>query len=68
VALAVADMDLFEHLALKDSERISFMVIDCRGVVRFVAPIAPEADDLDAALDDILAAAEQAEHQRTSRR
>jgi hypothetical protein len=49
VALAVADMDLFEHLALKDSERISFMVIDCRGVVRFVAPIAPEADDLDAA-------------------
>ena len=68
VSLAVADMDLFEHLALKDSERISFMVIDCRGVVRFVAPIAPDADDLDAALDDILAAAEQAEHQRTSRR
>ncbi len=67
VSLAVADMDLFEHLALKDSERISFMVIDCRGVVRFVAPIAPDSDDLDAALDDILAAAEQAEHQRTRR-
>jgi len=68
VSLAVADMDLFESLALKDSERISFMVIDCRGVVRFVAPIAPDADDIDAAVDDILAAAEQAEHQRTSRR
>lgn len=68
VAVAVADMDLFERLALRDSERISFMVVDCRGVVRFVAPIAPEADDIDAAVDDILAAAEQAEHQRTSRR
>ena len=40
------------------------MVIDCRGVVRFVAPIAPDADDLDAALDEVLAAAEQAEHAR----
>jgi len=68
VSLAVADMDLFDELALNDSERVSFMVIDCRGVVRFVAPIAPDADDLDAAVDDILAAAEQAEHQRTSGR
>ena len=68
VSLAVAETELFDALALKDSERISFMVIDCRGVVRFVAPIAPEADDIDAAVDDILAAAEQAEHQRTSRR
>jgi hypothetical protein len=68
VSLAMSDMDVFEQIALKDSERISFMVIDCRGVVRFVAPIAPDADDLDAALDDVLAAAEQAEHQRTSRR
>lgn len=68
VPLAVADDDLFESLALRDSLRISFMVIDCRGVVRFVAPIAPDADDIDAAVDDILAAAEQAEHQRVSRR
>ena len=68
VSLAVADIDLFDMLALRDSERISFMVIDCRGVVRFVAALAPDADDLDAAVDDILAAAEQAEHQRTSRR
>lgn len=68
VSLAVADMDMFELLALKDSERIHFMVIDCRGIVRFVAPVAPESDDLNAAIDEVLAAAEQAEHQRTTRR
>ncbi len=67
VAVALAEPDMFEALALRDSLRISFMVIDCRGVVRFVAPIAPDADDLDAAIDDILAAAEQAEHSRTRR-
>lgn len=68
VSLAVADSDTFDTFALNDAERISFMVIDCRGVVRFAAPIAPDADDLDAALDDALAAVEQAEHHRTSRR
>lgn len=68
VSIAVADSDTFDSLALNDAERISFMVIDCRGVVRFAAPIAPDADDLDAAVDDVLAAVEQAEHQRTTRR
>ena len=63
----MAEPDVFDALALKDSLRVSFMVIDCRGVVRFVAPIAPDADDLDAALDDILAAVEQAEYQRNRR-
>jgi hypothetical protein len=67
VPLALAEPDVFDMLALKDSMRISFMVIDCRGVVRYVAPVAPDADDLDAAVDDILAAAEQAEYQRTRR-
>jgi hypothetical protein len=67
VPVALADADVFDALALKDSVRISFMVIDCRGVVRFVAPIAPDSDDLDASIDDILAAAEQAEHSRTRR-
>lgn len=67
VSLAVAEPDVFDAMALKDSLRISFMVIDCRGVVRFVAPIAPDAEDLDAAVDDILAAVEQAEYQRNRR-
>ena len=68
VPVGVADMEMFEMLALKDAERIHFMVVDCRGVVRFVAPVAPDSEDLDAAIDDVLAAAVQAEHQRTSRR
>ncbi len=68
VPVGVADMEMFELFSLKDAERIHFMVVDCRGVVRFVAPVAPDSEDLDAAIDDVLAAAVQAEHQRTSRR
>jgi hypothetical protein len=64
VSLAVADPEVFEALALRDSARISFMVIDCRGIVRFVAPVAPDGEDVDAAVDDILAAVEQAEYHR----
>jgi hypothetical protein len=67
VPLAIVDEDLFDNLALRDSQRITFMVIDNRGVVRFAAPVAPDGDDVDAAIDDILAAAEQAEHQRARR-
>ncbi len=67
VPLAYADRELFDSLALNESDRLSFRGIDCRGVVRFVAPIAPDADDLAAAVDDILAAVEQAEYQRTRR-
>jgi membrane-associated protease RseP (regulator of RpoE activity) len=68
VPLALASDTTFEELAIDDPERIHFMVIDCRGVVRFVAPIAPGSDDIDAAVDEVLAAAEQAEHSRTQRR
>jgi hypothetical protein len=68
VPLALATDTTFEELAIDDPDRIHFMVIDCRGVVRFVAPIAPGSDDIDAALDEVLAAAEQAEHSRIQRR
>lgn len=64
VPLALASDDTFVELAIDDPERIHFMVIDCRGVVRFVAPIAPGSDDIEAAIDEVLAAAEQAEHSR----
>jgi PDZ domain len=60
VPLAIADRAMFEELTVPDSERISFMVIDCRGVVQYVAPIAPNGDDTDAVLDELFAAAEQA--------
>ncbi|MFT3699367.1 MAG: PDZ domain-containing protein [Kofleriaceae bacterium] len=64
VALAVADNDTFEALAMTDQDRAFFMVIDCKGIVRLVTPLAPDADDLDAAVDEVLAGAAQAEHSR----
>lgn len=68
VPLAVAEnLQTLNDFALNDGERVSFMVIDCRGVVRFVTPIASDADDLDAAVDEVLAAVDQAEYARTRR-
>lgn len=67
VPLAIADEQALNDFALNDGERVSFMVIDCRGVVRFVTPIAADADDLEASVDEVLAAVDQAEHARTRR-
>lgn len=60
VPLALAQRDVYENLVVADGERINFMVIDCRGVVQYVAPIVPNGDDTDAAIDELFAAAEQA--------
>jgi hypothetical protein len=60
VPLALADRDVYEDLVVADAERINFMVIDCRGIVQYVAPIAPNGDDTEAAIDELFAAAEQA--------
>ncbi|MEO6771453.1 MAG: PDZ domain-containing protein [Kofleriaceae bacterium] len=65
VALAAADSQTFQALAMLEPERAFFMVIDCRGIIRLVTPIAPDSDDLAAAVDDVLAGAEQAEHARS---
>lgn len=58
----------FRELTLQETDRIQIMVVDCHGVIRFVAPLAPGSDDLDASIDEVLAAVEQAEHLRTQRR
>ena len=68
VPLAIADNDTFETLSMNDPERVFFMVTDCKGIIKIIAPIAPESDDLEASVDEVLAAAEQAEHARTQRR
>lgn len=68
VALAVADVDTFSALAMDEQDRAFFMVIDCKGITRLVTPLAPDSDDLDGAVDEVLAGAEQAEHTRTTRR
>jgi peroxiredoxin len=59
VALAVAPADSTVDGELLEADRVVFMIVDGRGIVRFVSPIAPGADDCDAALDEVLAAAEQ---------
>ena len=59
VALAVAPADGAVDVELLEADRVVFMIVDARGIVRFVSPIAPGADDCDAALDEVLAAAEQ---------
>ncbi|HET9623129.1 MAG TPA: PDZ domain-containing protein [Kofleriaceae bacterium] len=47
-------------LVLADRERLGVLVIDGRGIVQYVGPIAPNSDDTDAALDELFAVAEQA--------
>jgi hypothetical protein len=58
VPLALAPPDAFDD-ELLEADRVLFVILDCHGVARFVAPIAPDSDDADAALDEVLAAAEQ---------
>jgi membrane-associated protease RseP (regulator of RpoE activity) len=60
VPLLVTDQDTFTDLAITDPDRIHFMVIDGRGIVQYAAPLAPQAEDTAAVLDELYAAAEQA--------
>ena len=60
VPVLVADPDTYEEMSIDDGDRVHFMVIDCRGVVQYAAPIVPGAEDAAAALDELYAAAEQA--------
>lgn len=64
VALAAADNDTFENLAMTDQDRAFFVVIDCKGMVQLVTPLAPDAEDLEAGIDEVLAGVAQAEHSR----
>jgi hypothetical protein len=59
VPLLAADYETYTRFAIKDTDRVHFMVIDGRGAVQYVAPIAPSSDDTRAALDELFAAAEQ---------
>lgn len=43
-----------------DRERVMFTLIDVRGNVTYVSPVAPTAEDLDAVLEDLFVAADQA--------
>jgi len=60
IPLALADAPVYEEFTLPDVERVHFTVVDCRGVVQYVAPVAADGADTDAAMDELFAAAEQA--------
>jgi hypothetical protein len=40
VPIALADPALYEEFTIPDVERVHFTIVDCRGVVQYVAPIA----------------------------
>jgi hypothetical protein len=50
----------FHELVISDRERLGVVVIDGRGTVQYVGPIAPNSDDTEAVLDELFAAADQA--------
>ncbi|MFN0247294.1 MAG: PDZ domain-containing protein [Kofleriaceae bacterium] len=60
IPLALADAMVYDEFTLPDVERVHFTVVDCRGVVQYVAPVAADGADTDAAMDELFAAAEQA--------
>ena len=47
-------------LVISDRDRLGVVVIDGRGIVQYLGPIAPNSDDTEAVLDELFAAAEQA--------
>jgi len=57
---ADSDTSPFRELVISDRERLGVIVIDGRGTVQYVGPIAPNSDDTDAVLDELFAAADQA--------
>ena len=70
VPLAVGDFVTSMHdperspfsrdLVIFDRDRLGVIVIDGRGIVQYIGPIAPNSDDTEAMLDELFAAADQA--------
>jgi PDZ domain len=48
------------ELVISDAERLGVIVIDGRGIVQYLGPIAPNSDDTEAVLDELFASADQA--------
>jgi membrane-associated protease RseP (regulator of RpoE activity) len=60
VPLLASDPETYKEFTISDNDRVQFMVIDCRGIVQYAAPIVPGSEDNEAVLDELYAAAEQA--------
>jgi hypothetical protein len=48
------------ELVMSDRERLGVVLVDGRGTVQYLGPIAPGSDDADAMLDELFAVADQA--------
>jgi membrane-associated protease RseP (regulator of RpoE activity) len=48
------------ELVIFDRDRLGVIVIDGRGIVQYIGPVAPNSDDTQAVLDEVFAAADQA--------
>lgn len=48
------------ELVISDRDRLGVIVIDIRGIVQYIGPVAPNSDDTEAVLDEVFAAADQA--------
>jgi len=58
---APGSLSLFgRDLVIADRDRLGVIVIDRRGIVQYIGPVAPNSDDTEAVLDELFAAAEQA--------
>jgi membrane-associated protease RseP (regulator of RpoE activity) len=64
VPLLVADQETYKSFTIGDGDRVQFMVIDCRGIVQYASFVVPNAEDQDAVLDELYAAAEQASREK----
>jgi len=60
VPLATGDLIVAGRDLISDRDRLGVIVIDGRGIVEYLGPIAPNSDDTEAVLDELFAAAEQA--------
>lgn len=47
-------------MLISDRDRLGVIVIDGRGIVQYLGPVAPDSDDTEAVLDEVFAAAELA--------
>jgi hypothetical protein len=56
----VEDSPFGRELVISDRDRLGMLVIDGRGIVQYIAPIAPNSDDMQAVLDELFAAADEA--------
>jgi len=61
IPLLVTDSTTYQSLTINDAKRMSFMVVDCKGIVQHIVPVKPDADDLEAVLEELYTATEQAQ-------